>query len=47
MFDMQGRQIDVASYWKTAYGPLRYPWLPCIDVSKKGKQNYLPIEVCM
>ena len=41
-----GRELSVAQYWHEKYGDLRYPWLPCLDVSKGGRITYLPMEVC-
>ena len=38
--------MTVEQYWKQKYGPLRYAWLPCLDVSKGRRVNYLPMEVC-
>ncbi|GMH35414.1 hypothetical protein BSKO_03282 [Bryopsis sp. KO-2023] len=44
--DREGNQQTVAEYWKKAYGPLKYPFLPCLDVSKGKRVNYLPPEAC-
>lgn len=41
-----GTQQTVAAYWQQKYGPLRYPWFPCLDVGRGKKVNYLPAEVC-
>lgn len=41
-----GMSISVAKYWEQRYNPLRYPQLPCLDVSKRHRINYLPPEVC-
>ena len=41
-----GTSLSIADYWEEKYGELQYPWLPCLDVSKGRKKNYLPMEVC-
>lgn len=41
-----GSSVSVAQYWEQYYSPLRYPHLPCLDVSKGRRINYLPPEVC-
>lgn len=41
-----GESVSVAEYWEQHYGPLRFPHLPCLNVSKGRKMNYLPPEVC-
>ena len=38
--------MTVEKYWTQKYGSLRYSWLPCLDVSKGKRVNYLPMEVC-
>lgn len=44
MFDNNGEQTSVATYFATKYGPLRYPYLPCVQVGL-GKPSYFPLEV--
>lgn len=45
--DRDGKSQSVLDYWKTTkYKPLAYPFLPCLDVSKGKRVNYLPPEVC-
>lgn len=44
--DDQNRKKTVAKYFEEAYGKLKYPNLPCLDVSKVDKIIYLPLEVC-
>ncbi|GMH42602.1 hypothetical protein BSKO_10521 [Bryopsis sp. KO-2023] len=47
MFQSQdGKSQSVAQYWESAYGPLKLDFLPCLDVSRGPKINYLPPEVC-
>eukprot|EP00210_Caulerpa_lentillifera_P004611 g4397.t1 len=47
MFELRdGSASSVAQYWMHNYGRLRFPNLPCLDVSKGRKINYLPPEVC-
>lgn len=41
-----GTEMSVGQYWGQKYGPLQFPWMPCLDVSKGGKVMYLPPEVC-
>uniref|UniRef100_A0A131XXA7 Putative eukaryotic translation initiation factor 2c n=1 Tax=Ixodes ricinus TaxID=34613 RepID=A0A131XXA7_IXORI len=37
--------ITVAAYFASKYRPLRFPYLPCIEVGTK--KNYIPLEVCV
>eukprot|EP00210_Caulerpa_lentillifera_P001708 g1641.t1 len=41
-----GSSCTVKEYWEQRYGALRFPQLPCLDVSRGKKINYLPPEVC-
>lgn len=41
-----GESVTVAEYWQQQYGPLRFPQLPCLNLTKGKKVNYLPPEVC-
>lgn len=44
-FDMDGRQISVADYFRTQRNrPLQYPQLPCIEAGTKG--GLIPMELC-
>ena len=47
MFQLKdGASMSVAEYWRQKYGPLQFPWMPCLDVSKGRKINFIPPEVC-
>lgn len=46
-FDVEGRKISIAQYFKETYKyTLKYPNLPCIWVSPKEKNTFIPMEVC-
>jgi eukaryotic translation initiation factor 2C len=38
--------FNVAQYFSTKYGALRYPTLPCLRIGSAAKANFLPMEVC-
>lgn len=44
--DKENNMRTVDKYWAEAYGPLKFPFLPCLDVSKGRKTTFLPPEVC-
>lgn len=46
--DINGEKTtsSIAEYFRSQYEALKYPNLPCLDVSTRDKVCYLPIEVC-
>lgn len=47
VFEMKnGQSMTIAEYWQKQYGPLRFPQLPCLNVTKGKRVNFLPLEVC-
>lgn len=46
-FLVDGRKVTIAQYFKDTYRyTLKYPNLPCIWVSPREKNTYIPMEVC-
>jgi len=46
-FDCDGKKVSIAQYFKSQYNyQLKYPNLPCIWVSPKEKNTFIPMEVC-
>lgn len=42
------RDITVYEYFKQTYTePTSSAYLPCLDVGKPNRPNYLPLEVCI
>ncbi|XP_067145126.1 protein argonaute-2-like [Centruroides vittatus] len=39
-------RCSVSEYFQSEYGSLKYPNLPCLNVGRKEKDVFLPIEVC-
>lgn len=43
----QTKEITVYDYFKQTYTEPTYSaYLPCLDVGKPNRPNYLPLEVC-
>jgi len=46
-FDVEGKKMSIGQYFKQQYNyTLKYPNLPCIWVSPKEKNTFIPMEVC-
>ncbi|KRX19719.1 putative protein tag-76, partial [Trichinella nelsoni] len=45
-FEKDGKEVSVAEYFCDAYGPLKYPNLPLVQVGSKSKPIYFPVELC-
>lgn len=46
-FDVDGKKVSIGQYFKKQYNyTLKYPNLPCIWVSPKEKNTFIPMEVC-
>lgn len=43
--EIQTVDITVQDYFKSKQVELMMPYLPCLDVGKPKRPNYLPIEV--
>jgi len=47
MFPKDGKEVSVAAYFAEAYRPLKFPFLPCIDVGgDRNNPRAMPPEVC-
>jgi len=48
MFPKDGKEVSVASYFAEAYHPLKYGFLPCLDVGgDRENPRAMPLEVCI
>ena len=46
MFPKDGKEVSVAAYFAEAYRPLKYPFLPCLDVGgDRNNPRAMPPEV--
>ncbi|KRX11882.1 putative protein tag-76, partial [Trichinella nelsoni] len=45
-FEKDGKEVSVAEYFCDAYGPLKYPNLPLVQVGSESKPIYFPVELC-
>jgi eukaryotic translation initiation factor 2C len=43
---IKGQEISIAKYFSDRYGELRYPNLPLVNIGKKKKPTWVPIELC-
>ncbi|KRZ66081.1 Protein argonaute-3, partial [Trichinella papuae] len=46
VFEKDGKKVSIAEYFRDAYGPLKYPNLPLVQVGSKSKAIYFPVELC-